>query len=94
MSPTLPAVASLLVLATLTSAQRTLTPAQMEEDLFQLTGEFMTKHAGLFRYASREDIDEAFGEVLFAAAASRFEGLTFDDFHERHAAGRATVGQA
>ena len=63
--------ATLLVLATFASAQRALTPAQMEEDLFQLTEKFETLHPGLLRYATRDEIDEAFGEALFQVAEGR-----------------------
>ena len=68
MTSNLPCAASLALLAafsTAPSAQRSLTPAQMEEDLFQLSEEFEMKHSGLFRYTTREDMDDAFGTAMF-----------------------------
>lgn len=83
MTTSLPARVLLLSLATLASAPhlgqgsrrstalRRLSPAQMEEDLFQLSEELNTFHAGLLRYATQEELDEAFGEVLFGASEER-----------------------
>ena len=68
MSRTIASFVSLALLATPALAQRTLTPAEMEADLFQMSDELMTQHAGLYRYATPEQIDEAFGAALIAAS--------------------------
>ena len=67
--------AALVLLAAPVSAQRTLTPAQMEEDLFQMSDELMTQHAGLTRYTPMEEIDEAFGAALFAVSEPRTDAV-------------------
>ena len=45
---------------------RTLSPAEMQEDLFQLTEKLTSLHSGLYRHASRQEIEEAFGAALAA----------------------------
>jgi len=63
----------LALLAVRGDTQSTLTPAQMQEDLFRLTEEFESLHAGLLRYTSREELDEAFGDTLFELEDDRTE---------------------
>ena len=77
----MPHLARLALLATIPAAAgapavaqsdlRALTPGQMEEDLFLLTDNLEREHSGLLRYASREEIDEAFSEALFAIEEER-----------------------
>lgn len=66
---------ALLIAATpvLSTAQggRTLTPAQMEEDLFTLSESFVGEHAGRLRYATEAEQDEVFGEALFDISRER-----------------------
>lgn len=62
---------ALALVAAPSTAQRTFTPAQMEEDLFQLTEKLDAMHGGLLRYATRDEIDEANGEVLWRASEER-----------------------
>ncbi len=50
---------------------RTLPPTEMQEDLFRLTEALQSYHAGLLRYATPEEIEEAFGEALLAAEEPR-----------------------
>lgn len=60
-------VLALVASAALSSAQdglRTLSPAQMEGDLFLLSDTLEREHSGRFRYATPEEIDEAFGQAL------------------------------
>ncbi len=45
---------------------RTLTPAEMQEDLFRLTEKLTSLHAGLYRYASEEEVEQAFGAAHLA----------------------------
>lgn len=50
---------------------RTLTPSQMEQDLFRLTEALEAEHAGLLRYTSREELDAAYGDALQAMEEER-----------------------
>ncbi len=50
---------------------RTLTAEQMEEDFFLLAETLEREHGGLTRYATRDEIDEAFEEVLYAVSEER-----------------------
>ena len=52
-------------------AERVLTPGEMEEDLFSLSDSFHSLHAGRLRYATEEELDEAFGEALLAVSEDR-----------------------
>lgn len=64
------AAAAVLTLAAVAGAQggvRTLTPSEMQGDLFRLTEELELYHAGLRRYLSDEELDEAFGRALRAS---------------------------
>jgi len=45
---------------------RTFTPAEMQEDLFQLTEKLTSLHSGLYRYASKEEIEDAFAAASLA----------------------------
>jgi hypothetical protein len=71
------AVRSLACMVSVTAASSVaqepvlLSPAQMEEDLFQMSEEFEVNHAGLLRYASREEIDEAFSDAMFESSRER-----------------------
>jgi len=62
---------ALSVLLASAEAQRTLSPAEMEEDLFQLTGVLEEKHPGLLRYSTREEMDGVFGRALHAVEEER-----------------------
>lgn len=64
-------IATLALIAAPTFAQRTLAPADMEADLFQMSDQLLGQHSGLYRYASPEEIDEAFGEALYAVSEER-----------------------
>lgn len=50
---------------------RRLSPAQMEEDLFALTEELASQHGGLLRYTRQEEMDAAFGELLYETSEER-----------------------
>ncbi len=50
---------------------RALTPVEMQEDLFELTESLQEQHAGLHRYGTPEEIEEAFGEAFHAAEEPR-----------------------
>ena len=56
---------------------RPLTPAEMQEDLFLLTEKLTSLHAGLHRYASPAEIEEAFGVALLAAEEPSRDVLWF-----------------
>ncbi len=48
-----------------------LTPGQMEADIFQISDKYLALHAGLNRYTSPEQIDEAIGEALLQVSEER-----------------------
>ena len=50
---------------------RTLTPGQMQDDLFQLSEAFASLHSGLQRYATPQELDEVFGEALHQTEEER-----------------------
>lgn len=52
-------------------ADRELTPGEMEEDLFTLSETLWSLHAGRLRYASEEELGEAFGQALLEASEDR-----------------------
>lgn len=56
---------------------RTLTTAEMQEDLFLLTEKLTNLHAGLYRYASEEEIEQAFADALLAAEEGPRDVLWF-----------------
>lgn len=62
-------LAALVVVTTpiLSQAQtgRTLSPGQMEEDLFTLSEQFVALHSGRLRYSTEAEQDEIFGAALF-----------------------------
>ena len=56
---------------------RVLSPAEMQEDLFQLTEKLTSLHSGLHRYASEDEIDAAFGAALSEAEGRPRDVLSF-----------------
>jgi len=56
---------------------RTLSPAEMQEDLFLLTEKLTSLHSGLHRYASEEEIEEAFGSAQLAIEGGPRDVLWF-----------------
>ena len=73
------ALIALLAAASLTAAQdgpRSLTPEQMQQDLFGLMDSFESPHAGLRRYATDDDLERAFG-ATFAGVEQQRSVLEF-----------------
>jgi hypothetical protein len=56
---------------------RTLSPAEMQEDLFRLTEKLASLHAGLHRYASEEEIEQVFAEASLATEEGPRDVLWF-----------------
>ena len=62
----LPWLAGLVLTLPVAQESRTLSPEEMQEDLFLLTEKLTSLHAGLHRYASEEEIEAVFSSALAA----------------------------